>query len=308
MELSEALEIIEATVAMFQEFSVNKVLSMKLCGEDFMLTPVIRSYENCYDDEAGEIVRKEMIYYAYDTNDGKKKEYLEDIRPVCKLLIDEWPSRKTRRLRDFLIDTRSQCYEYGIGLLDDEDLTLATTGKEEFRVAFSYNKRLRRSYNIRTFVMDTLFEICRAIRVTEDEEEKTDTIMNFPKDIAIIDEIEASLHPEVQKRIYESYKKSHKNKSGTKPTVLCTEEAEPYWQLLKKAGFVGDDCRLLPETSRKQAMLIAELFAEKLSVKAKWKTFQEFWDIKNLAQEKWDYQQTGISPARQQEIMDIFEK
>ena len=175
MELSEAFEIVEETVAMFQEFCVSKALSMKIDGEDFMLTPVIRSYENCFDDRAGHVVRMEVIYYTYETNDGEKRKYLEDIRPVCKCLINEWPSQKTRRIRDLLIDTRNQCYfDYGADLLDDEDLNLATTGKEEYRVAFLYNRRQRLTYNIRTFVMDTLFEICRAIRATEHDEPKDD--------------------------------------------------------------------------------------------------------------------------------------
>ena len=60
------------------------------------------------------------------------------------------------------------------------------------------------------------------------------------------------------------------------------------------------------QTTRKQAMYIAESFAEKLGLRSKWKLFQEFWGINGLAQEKWDMQQTGTMPSRYKEIDEIF--
>ena len=87
---------------------------------------------------------------------------------------------------------------------------------------------------------------------------------------------------------------------------LGSEEAMVYWKLLQKAGFVDADCQLLPETTRKQAMYIAELFAEKLGITSKWKTFERLWGISNLAQEKWDFQQTGTMPSRSKDIDEIF--
>ena len=38
-----------------------------------------------------------------------------------------------------------------------------------------------------------------------------------------------------------------------------------------------------------------------------YKPFQELWHINNLAQEKWEMQETGKSPARSEEIDKIFE-
>ena len=87
---------------------------------------------------------------------------------------------------------------------------------------------------------------------------------------------------------------------------LNSEEATVYWKQLQKAGFVDANCQLLPETTRKQAMYIAEAFAEKLGITSKWKTFERLWGISNLAQEKWDFQQTGTMPPRSKEIDDIF--
>ena len=87
---------------------------------------------------------------------------------------------------------------------------------------------------------------------------------------------------------------------------LASEEAVKYWKRLQTAGFVDGNCQLKHETTRKQAMYIAELFAERLGIKSKWKTFEQLWGISNLAQEKWDMQETGSMPSRSIEIDKIF--
>lgn len=89
--------------------------------------------------------------------------------------------------------------------------------------------------------------------------------------------------------------------------VLASEEAMRYWKRLQQKGFVDERCLLKPETTRKQAMYIAEVFAERLGIGSKWKTFERLWGISNLAQEKWDFQQTGTLPSRSKEIDRIFE-
>ena len=93
----------------------------------------------------------------------------------------------------------------------------------------------------------------------------------------------------------------------TKKTKLESDEAKKYWLRLEEAGFTDANCALMPETTRKQAMYIAELFAEKLGIKSKWKIFEQLWGISNLAQEKWDMQETGSTPSRSKEIDKIFE-
>ena len=93
----------------------------------------------------------------------------------------------------------------------------------------------------------------------------------------------------------------------TKKTKLETDEAKKYWLRLEEAGFTDAKHALMPETTRKQAMYIAELFAEKIGIKSKWKTFEQLWGISNLAQEKWDMQETGSTPSRSKEIDKIFE-
>ena len=106
---------------------------------------------------------------------------------------------------------------------------------------------------------------------------------------------------------------SGEDRRATSPTEtgeddrLYTEAAQKYWLRLQTSGFVDNDYRLMPGTTRKQAMLIAEAFAEKLEIKAKWKTFQQVWGICNLAQEKWEKLEEGITIPRQNEINQIFE-
>ena len=88
---------------------------------------------------------------------------------------------------------------------------------------------------------------------------------------------------------------------------LASEEAMRYWKRLQEKGFVDERCQLKQDTTRKQAMYIAEVFAERLGIGSKWKTFERLWGISNLAQEKWDFQQTGTLPSRSKEIDRIFE-
>ena len=90
------------------------------------------------------------------------------------------------------------------------------------------------------------------------------------------------------------------------PDVLATGMAMKYWKGLQAAGFVDATYQLSPTTTRKQAMYIADVFSDKLQMRSKWKPFQELWHINNLAQEKWEMQETGKAPARSEEIDAIF--
>ncbi len=92
------------------------------------------------------------------------------------------------------------------------------------------------------------------------------------------------------------------------PTSLSTDAAQAYWRRLQRAGFVDEHCMLLATTTRQQTWYIAELFAEKLQLGAvKWKPFQDWWRINNLAQEKKHAQDMGLLPARYEEIDKVFE-
>jgi len=75
---------------------------------------------------------------------------------------------------------------------------------------------------------------------------------------------------------------------------LASEEAMRYWKRLQQKGFVDECCQLKQDTTRKQAMYIAEVFAERLDIGSKGKTFE-------------GVQQTGTLPSRSKEIDRIFE-
>lgn len=90
------------------------------------------------------------------------------------------------------------------------------------------------------------------------------------------------------------------------PDVLATEPAMKYWRRLQVSGFLDEHFQLQPETTRKQAMYIADVFSDRLQMRSKWKAFQELWHMNNLAQEKWEMQETGKTPARSDEIDAVF--
>ncbi len=93
---------------------------------------------------------------------------------------------------------------------------------------------------------------------------------------------------------------------GLLPDVLATGLAMKYWSRLQQAGFIDEHYQLSLATTRKQAMYIADVFSDKLQMRSKWKPFQELWHINNLAQEKWEMQETGKSPSRSEEIDAVF--
>ena len=90
------------------------------------------------------------------------------------------------------------------------------------------------------------------------------------------------------------------------PEDLATQMATKYWNRLKKAGFTDENHQLCPGVSRKQAMYIALSFAEKLDLQSKWKPFEQLWKKNNLAQEKYNMNESGIMPLRHKEIDKIF--
>ena len=89
--------------------------------------------------------------------------------------------------------------------------------------------------------------------------------------------------------------------------ALASAQAKEYWKRLRRHGFVDEDCQLMPDVTRKQAMYIADVMSDKLGLRSKWKPFQTLWGISNLAQEKWACRQTGTLPSRYEEIDDILE-
>jgi hypothetical protein len=108
------------------------------------------------------------------------------------------------------------------------------------------------------------------------------------------------------KQIHEEMRKISNQQKSEYYSIFKSEKAMKYWKRLMELGLVDNNCQLRPETSRQQAMYIVEPFAEKLGLKKLWKPFEDFWGIKNLAQEKWRFQQTAVLPPIHKEIDNVF--
>ena len=95
------------------------------------------------------------------------------------------------------------------------------------------------------------------------------------------------------------------NSMGIDP-VLSSERAIVFWDRLEEKGFVDEHYCLMPSTTRQQAMYIADKFSSYFRMKAKWKPFEQLWGIKNIAQEKYTWLESGKSPSRADEIDEVF--
>lgn len=64
---------------------------------------------------------------------------------------------------------------------------------------------------------------------------------------------------------------------GEIPAVLTNSEL---WQKVKQAGLVNDDGQ--PTVSRPEAALLADMLAERLGIRNKWKFFEQLWHRNNM--------------------------
>ena len=64
------------------------------------------------------------------------------------------------------------------------------------------------------------------------------------------------------------------------PELLATKEAMALWEKVLRAGYV--DANYQPLISRTQAALLADVMAERLGIKEKWKAFEALWNRKYM--------------------------
>jgi len=64
------------------------------------------------------------------------------------------------------------------------------------------------------------------------------------------------------------------------PEVLASEEAMALWEKAQEAGYV--DANYQPLISRTQAALLADMMAERLGIREKWKVFETLWKRKYM--------------------------
>ena len=67
---------------------------------------------------------------------------------------------------------------------------------------------------------------------------------------------------------------------GDLPEVLATEKAIALWEKARAAGYVDDNYQ--PLISRTQAALLADMMAERLGIREKWKVFEALWNRKYM--------------------------
>ena len=64
------------------------------------------------------------------------------------------------------------------------------------------------------------------------------------------------------------------------PQALATDKAMALWRKAQQAGWV--DANYQPTISRTQAALLADVMAERLKIKDKWKVFETLWQRKYM--------------------------
>lgn len=92
---------------------------------------------------------------------------------------------------------------------------------------------------------------------------------------------------------------------GKSPEDILPKGSVKYLRRLAKLGFLDKDLQLIKETdenptTRSEAMyIIYRIYKALGKEKIRWKPFQEFWGIGNLAQEKWKWEnRMSMSPRR----------
>lgn len=92
---------------------------------------------------------------------------------------------------------------------------------------------------------------------------------------------------------------------GKSPEDILPKGSVKYLRRLAKLGFLDKDFQLIKEpaekpTTRSEAMYIVYSIHKALGKdKIRWKPFEEFWGISNLAQEKWKWEnRMSMSPRR----------
>lgn len=82
--------------------------------------------------------------------------------------------------------------------------------------------------------------------------------------------------------------------------------AMEFWNALQEEGFVDGNLQRTEKMNRQTTMYVAMCFAEKLHLRNRWKEFQSFWNIKNLAQERSKMTESGRLPMYHDTIDEIF--
>lgn len=86
------------------------------------------------------------------------------------------------------------------------------------------------------------------------------------------------------------------------PECLKTEEAEELMEELVGAGLLSEEWQ--PRVSRSEAALVANMLAEKLDIRNKWKVFEALWHRNNM---RGDYN-TALEQRKSLEFQEKLKK
>ena len=88
------------------------------------------------------------------------------------------------------------------------------------------------------------------------------------------------------------------------PEVLASEEAMALWEKAQEAGYV--DANYQPLISRTQAALLADMMAERLGIREKWKVFETLWKRNNMYRDYYQALGQRKTLAFQDELKKMF--
>ena len=165
MELKEAIDIIDATLGMVMSFKDE--IENGMLKEDFMLTPLEKSTETIFNAYTNNVETVSRYYYTYVDCDTEYKVYMVDIQPVCRYLVNKWPSSKAKKIRSRLKKVYTTCFDECQEMLKYDLSEALDEGSYYNR---RYNTGLQDPYLIETLILDTIYEMHHALGVTNEEE------------------------------------------------------------------------------------------------------------------------------------------
>ena len=291
----------------------TQVVNDSLGGLNDVLTQISSQLERRHkDDEYARLYEQEKRRYLNSGTPRRVRQTYEDwLYDVCngKPSMDD--------INDYVTEKLVHMFEKGVFNTKVEHIQRAARYPAEFDFSqLDDDHKLKKSIHKHYSELRKLVDYCDGCLVVnpvkvgrhffsnrkeENAKGHRNAFLKYMHKISLAQE-------ERRKQLEVSTTQMGSDESSLLPDVLATGMAIKYWEELQKTGFVDERYQLSPTTSRKQAMYIADVFSDKLQMRSKWKPFQEMWHINNLAQEKWEMQETGKSPARSEEIDKIFSR
>ena len=140
MKLSEAIRIIDDTVGMFRTFL--EIMDFGQLWGEFLKYPVETCMEQWVDLEKSDAGIECRQYYTYIADDGKHKNYIVDIHPVCNYMIDEWPSPTAKKIKKLIKQNFRICLDFCNEIFKGDDFELAQAFEENYNYQRKYGTEI----------------------------------------------------------------------------------------------------------------------------------------------------------------------